>query len=203
LDNNEDLPAVAPRDQIPLSPACWTATPWAWTSIQEIEMEMQKAENRRCELHPAKSKGVHEYPFSYTKHSLIDRTCEGPFRTPPRRSPGLSTVLAGSLLLKIALATIPTLHNLTHHWDAGAEPRVVTATNGNRGRGSVDAEDTDIFIIIRKKRLFLVRDWGLRRRSSTRVLSPEHGNGTAQSSALPRSRISRLLGHSFEQARRM
>ena len=70
--------------------------------MQEMEMEMQKAENRRCELDPAKSKGVHKHPFSNAKHSLIDRTCEGPFRTPPRRSlslAGPSTVLAGSLLL--------------------------------------------------------------------------------------------------------
>jgi len=146
---------------------------------------MQKVENRRCEMHPAKSKGVHEHPFSYTKHSLIDRTCEGPYLTPPRRSlslAGPSTVLAGSLLLNTQWRR----SQLCIHTTGTLEPCLVLAMIGAPSssvteRGSVDAEDTDLFIIIRKKRPFLVRDWGLRRRSSRPVLSPEHWYGASGS----------------------
>ena len=94
---------------------------------------------------------MHEHPFSYTKHSLIDSTCEGPYLTPPRRSPGPSTVLAGSLLLntqwrrsQLCIYTTGTLEPCLVLAMIGAPSSSVT------GRGSVDVEDTDLIIIIRK-----------------------------------------------------
>jgi hypothetical protein len=54
-------------------PASWTTTPWAWTSMQEIEKEIQRDGESPLRVAPRKSKDVHEHPFSNTKHSLTHR----------------------------------------------------------------------------------------------------------------------------------
>jgi hypothetical protein len=157
--------------------------------MQEMELEVQKTENRRCELWLARAKVCMSIPSPIqSTHSLIDRTCKGPYRTPPRRnlSPaGPATVLARLSLAQHILAPIPTLH--THHWGVGAEPRIVTATNGNESAkmiGHFLSHEAQVCRRGRHQSLFLIEKksliWSARRRFIAlleALLRPEHGYG--------------------------
>jgi hypothetical protein len=74
------LLAVAPRDQIPLSPHPGLLHLGVDGNARDGDADTEDGESP-LQVAPCESKGVHEHPFSNTKHSLIDRTCEGPYRT--------------------------------------------------------------------------------------------------------------------------
>ena len=136
--------------------------------MQEMEMQIQKAENRRCKLHPARAKVCMSIPSpTRSTHSLIERA-KG--RTAhPSSKPVASGPVDGVRERSYSTpARIPTLHT---HRDLGAlascerkrERGDDRARSSVTERGSVDVEGTNRFFI-EKKSLPLVCDWGLRRR---------------------------------------
>jgi hypothetical protein len=123
--------------------------------MQEMEMQIQKTENRRCKLHPARAKVCMSIPSpTRSTHSLIERA-KG--RTAhPSSKPVASGPVDGVRERSCSTpARIPTLHT---HRDLGAlascerkrERGDDRARSSVTERGSVDAEGTNRFLLKRK-----------------------------------------------------